>query len=83
MDDGSLGIASSDKTVPKPQRQWAENNNIKVFNGEGHAEETLINNVAIHVDASRGVCLDCEGMMKSNEVSTESEFTGKKSRRRD
>jgi RHS repeat-associated protein len=39
--DGSLGVASSDKLVPRVQREWAAENGVRVVNGAGHAEETL------------------------------------------
>ena len=82
FEDGSMGIASSDKYVPGPQKKFAEQNNLKVINGEGHAEETLINAGAKHVDASRGVCSDCQNLINSKGVTTSTPFTGKKSRGR-
>ncbi|MFF7106234.1 hypothetical protein [Pseudomonas sichuanensis] len=81
MPDGSLGIASSDKEVPKAQREFAEDKGLADVSGVGHAEETLINAGATHVDANRGVCLDCETMMRDNSVSTDTPFAGKKSKR--
>ncbi|MEE5045504.1 hypothetical protein V2K00_10245 [Pseudomonas alliivorans] len=41
-DDGKLFIASSDKIVPKVQREWAQKKGNSVVNGPGHAEETII-----------------------------------------
>ncbi|MGE8452132.1 MAG: hypothetical protein ACN6OP_16210 [Pseudomonadales bacterium] len=73
-----MGIASSDKTVPKPQRQFAEDNGLKVVNGQGHAEETLVNAGSKHVDANRPVCLDCQNKMKENGVTTDTPFSGKR-----
>ena len=43
--DGSLGVASSDTLVPRVQREWAAGQGIRVVNGEGHAEMTLVNGV--------------------------------------
>lgn len=82
LENGKLGIASSDKNLPKAQRQFAEDNNLQIINGQGHAEETLINAGAKHVDASRGVCSDCQNLMNTNNVTTNTKFTGKKSRKR-
>ncbi|MEJ2407490.1 MAG: RHS repeat-associated core domain-containing protein, partial [Candidatus Thiodiazotropha sp.] len=80
--DGSLGISSSDRYVPGPLRKWAEERGIKVVSGEGHGEVTLIKDGACHVDASRGVCIDCEKYMRRKSVTTNTPFTGKKSRGR-
>ncbi len=82
--DGGLFIASSDKTVPKIQREWAQQKDISIVNGEGHAEETIIKagKGATDIDASRGVCLDCEHLMKEHNVKTSTHTTGKKSRKR-
>ncbi|WP_205948761.1 RHS repeat domain-containing protein, partial [Pseudomonas viridiflava] len=82
--DGKMFIASSDKTVPKVQREWAQTKGISVVNGPGHAEETIIKagKGATNIDASRGVCLDCEHLMKEHGVSTDTHTTGKKSRKR-
>ncbi|MCF5653295.1 type IV secretion protein Rhs, partial [Pseudomonas syringae] len=81
---GGLFIASSDKTVPKIQREWAQGKGINVVNGQGHAEETIIKagKGATNIDASRGVCLDCEHLMKEHGVKTDTHTTGKKSRKR-
>lgn len=40
--EGNLYISSSDKTIPKPQRIWADKNGIKVVNREGYSEETIM-----------------------------------------
>jgi RHS repeat-associated protein len=82
--NGNLYIASSDKTVPKPQRKWAEKNGVTVVNGVGHAEETLMNSRKgiKDIDASRGVCLDCENMMKKKRVRTTTPKTGRRSKKR-
>jgi len=82
--DGELFIASSDKVVPKIQREWAQSKGINVVNGQGHAEETIIKagKGAANIDASRGVCLDCEHLMKEHGVKTDTHATGKKSRKR-
>jgi hypothetical protein len=82
MPDGSMGIAPSDKKVPRVQREFAEEKGLAVVNGVGHAEEALINAGATHVDANRGVCLDCETIMRDGKVTTDTPFTGKKSKRR-
>lgn len=78
FEDGTMRIASSDKTVPKPQRQFSEDNGPKVANDQGHAEETLMNSGAKHVDANRSVCLDCQNTMKKNWVTTDTPFSGKR-----
>ncbi|MFP3107532.1 DUF6531 domain-containing protein [Escherichia coli] len=82
--DGNYHIASNNDTVPRSQRVWAENNGVNVVNGVGHAEETIMNNVSNieHIDASRPVCIDCENMMKSKGVTTDTSMSGKKSRNR-
>jgi transcription initiation factor TFIIIB Brf1 subunit/transcription initiation factor TFIIB len=82
--EGQLFIASSDKTVPKVQREWAKKKGIIVVNGQGHAEETIMNsgNKVTHIDASRGVCLDCEHQMGTHDVSTDTHKTGKVSKKR-
>ena len=82
--DGGLFVASIDKTVPKIQREWAHSKGISVVNGVGHAEETIIKagKGATNIDASRGVCLDCEALMKEHNVKTDTHATGKKSRKR-
>ncbi|EFW87382.1 RHS repeat domain-containing protein [Pseudomonas savastanoi] len=81
---GGLFIASSDKTVPKIQREWAQGKGINVVNGQGHAEKTIIKagKGATNIDASRGVCLNCEHLMKEHGVKTDTHTTGKKSRKR-
>lgn len=73
-------MASSDKTVPKIQREWAQSKGVGVVNGVGHAEETIIKagKGATNIDASRGVCLDCEALMKEHNVKTDTHATGKK-----
>jgi RHS repeat-associated protein len=83
-EDGKMFIASSEKKVPKIQREWAEAKGISVVNGQGHAEETIIKagKGATSIDASRGVCLDCEQLMKEHGVKTDTHTTGKKSRKR-
>jgi RHS repeat-associated protein len=82
--DGNFYIASSDKNVPKVQREWAAQNGIQVVNGEGHAEATLMNsnNNITHIDASRGVCIDCEHQMGQQGVNTNTHKTGKPSKKR-
>ena len=57
---------------------------MNIYNGAGHAEETLINAGAVHVDTAtpRGICLDCENMIKGSGVTTSSPFTGRLSRKR-
>jgi RHS repeat-associated protein len=82
--NGNLFIASNDELVPKPQREWAKSKGITPVRGVGHAEETLINNVENirQIEASRGVCLDCEDMMTANNVESETPKTSKKSKTR-
>ncbi|MCX8959102.1 type IV secretion protein Rhs [Erwinia psidii] len=82
--EGNYHLASSDRVVPPAQRAWAKTNNVNVIRGDGHAEETIMNNVSDveHIDASRGVCLDCEGMMHENSVLTDTPKTGRRSRNR-
>ena len=77
-----MRIASSDKTVPKPQRQFSEDNGPKVANDQGHAEETLMNSGAKHVDANRSVCLDCQNTMKKKLGDHRHTIFWKKSRNR-
>jgi RHS repeat-associated protein len=83
-EDGKMFIAFSEKPVPKIQREWAQAKGISVVNGQGHAEETIIKagKGATSIDASRGVCLDCEHLMKEHGVKTDTHTTGKKSRKR-
>ncbi|MCI0915356.1 RHS domain-containing protein [Pseudomonas putida] len=82
--DGGMFISSSDKTVPRIQREWAQQRGISVVSGVGHAEETIIKagKGATTIDASRGVCLDCEHLMKEHNVKTNTHTTGRKSRKR-
>ncbi|MEZ0539406.1 DUF4280 domain-containing protein [Fibrella arboris] len=82
--NGKLYISSSDERVPPVQREWAKQQGITPVKGKGHAEETIIKNVkeVEHVDASRHVCLDCQGTMHQNKVSTDTPFSGKRSRNR-
>ncbi|QXI49530.1 MULTISPECIES: hypothetical protein [Pseudomonas] len=55
---------------------------LTVVNGIGHAEKSLINAGVTHVDASRGGCLACEAMIRESSVSTDTQFTGKRSKSR-
>ena len=87
--DGSLGIASSDDKVPKPQADWARSKGISVVNGSGHAEETLLKGGdrrrgdLERVDVSRRICSDCEkNVIKKGGVQTSTGFSGKKSKKR-
>ncbi|MDJ4475795.1 hypothetical protein LD950_24245, partial [Salmonella enterica] len=82
--EGGYYISSSDKNVPRVQREWAESKGIEVVKGTGHAEETIMNNKpdVKHIDASRPVCLDCEQMMKTHGVETDTQSSGKRSRGR-
>jgi RHS repeat-associated protein len=85
--NGDLFMSSSDPKVPRIQREWAEQKGINVVNSGGkdiHAEESLIksNNGIKHIDASRGVCIDCENLMNENGVTTATAKTGKKSKKR-
>lgn len=82
--DGKMYIASSDDLVPKKQREWAERKGIEPVRGIGHAEETLMksNKGITEIDASRKVCLDCEDMMNKNNIITNTEKSGKRSRKR-
>ncbi len=82
--DGRVFSSSSDKVVPRVQRAWAQEKGVSVVNGVGHAEETIIKagKGATEIDVSRGVCLDCEGLMKEHGVKTNTHTTGKKSRKR-
>ena len=82
-DDGSLCISSSDNNyMPKSQRDWAEKCGIEVITGPGHAEEKLVHAGATHIDVSRHICLDCETLMKSKCVTTNTPCSGKKSKNR-
>ena len=82
--DGKMYIASSDEIVPRVQHEWAKSKGVEPIRGIGHAEEILMNaNKGItHIDASRKVCLDCEGMMKQCHVTTDTEKSGKRSKNR-
>ncbi|WP_256353001.1 MULTISPECIES: hypothetical protein [unclassified Pseudomonas] len=79
-EDGKLFITSSDKTVPKIQRVWAQGKGISVVNGQGHAEETIMKagKGATSIDSSRGACLDCEHLMKEHGVKIDTRTTGEK-----
>ncbi|WP_304413344.1 RHS repeat-associated core domain-containing protein, partial [Mangrovibacter sp. MFB070] len=81
---GKYHIASSERVVPPVQREWAKENNVNVIRGDGHAEETIMKNVpgVEHIDASRRVCLDCEGLMHEHGVTTDTLKSGKRSRNR-
>ena len=57
-EDGSLGIASSDQKVPRVQREWAEENGVRVVNGPGHAEETLRNGATSETGPLRSLEVD-------------------------
>jgi RHS repeat-associated protein len=82
--NGNLFLASSDELVPKPQRDWAESKGIATVRGVGHAEETIMKNVddVVQIEASRGVCSDCEKLMAENGVDSNTPKTGKKSKNR-
>jgi hypothetical protein len=85
--DGNIFISSSDPKVPKAQEEWAKSKGIKVVHSGGkdiHAEETLIksNKGIVHIDASRGVCVDCENLMKQHKITIDIHTTGKKSKKR-
>ena len=88
-----LLLSSSDPTVPAPQKKWAQERGVRVVQGEGHAEETLVRAVdedlflrdLQRVDAESplgGLCVDCEALLKSRDIGTTTPPTGKKSRRR-
>ena len=81
---GNYHLASSERVVPPVQRVWAKENNVNVIRGDGHAEETIMKNVSDieHIDASRRVCLDCEGLMHEHGVTTDTPKSGKRSRNR-
>lgn len=83
---GNIFISSSDPKVPKVQEEWAKQKGITVIHSRGkdvHAEESLIkaNKGIIHIDASRGVCIDCEMLMAKSGVTTDTPKTGKKSKK--
>ena len=82
MPDGSLVMASSTKYMTKKQQEFAKQNNILYIKGNGHAEETLMNAGAVHVDASRDVCLECQNQMKRTNTTTNTSYSGKKSKKR-
>lgn len=82
FEDETMGIASSDKTAPKTRLQLVEDNGLTVINGQEHAEWTLMNAGAKHADTNRPACLDCQNKMKENGVTTDTSFSGKKSRNR-
>ena len=81
---GNYHLASSERVVPPVQRVWAKENNVNVIRGDGHAEETIMKNVSDieHIDASRRVCLDCEGLMHEHGVTTDTPKSGKRIRNR-
>jgi hypothetical protein len=72
-------IASSSTHLIPRQREWAVANSVTCVSGQGHAEETLLeNNNArriTHIDASRRICLDCELLLATHNISTKTEFS--------
>ncbi|NES67096.1 MAG: hypothetical protein F6K24_18505, partial [Okeania sp. SIO2D1] len=61
---------------------------VGTFGGDKHAEENLKQGVQaegekiVHLDVSNPICFDCETFIKEDEITTNTEFTGRRSRKR-
>nr|WP_321164324.1 helix-turn-helix domain-containing protein [Trabulsiella odontotermitis] len=77
-------ISSSSYPFPLKLQRWAKKNNINIIDAQGHAEESMINNVGNikHIEPSRNVCLECEHKMLKHHVTTSTSFSHKLSRAR-
>jgi hypothetical protein len=86
-EEGKVLVGSSEKSLRKEIREALEKHEIEAF-GEGHAEETVIQNAiglgltGIEIGASRPICLDCEYIINENNIIAKTEFSGKPSQKR-
>jgi len=80
--DGTRGTASSTYYMTKEQQNYAKEHGLKYVKGSGHAEEKLIKDGVKDVEVNRPICSDCEKLIKDCGLSTETLFSGKKSKNR-
>ncbi len=86
-DAGNLFVSTSEKRVRTPIREWADSKNITVIDSlqeNVHAEQSLVqsNKNIVAIEPSKDVCIDCENLMKENNVKFERSTTGTKSNSR-
>jgi len=86
-DDGKLFVSTSEKRVRGPIREWAEKNGVELIDSlqdNIHAEEALVKakKGITAIEPTKDVCIDCEKLMKDNDVKFERPTTGKKSNSR-
>jgi len=80
-------VGSSEDALRKEVRESLEENEQEVKD-KGHAEEKVIksaknqNLTPTEIGASRPICLDCEELIKENDIPTETPFSGKRSKKR-
>lgn len=86
-EEGKVLVGSSEKTLRKEVKEALEDHEIEAI-GDGHAEETVIQNAltlglqGTEIGASRPICLDCEQIIKENNIVAKTEFSGKTSFKR-
>jgi len=82
-------VGMNDKYIRKIIREALEDYEIPADGESGkHAEENVIamaeklNLTLTEIGASRPICLDCEELLKLNDITAKTEFSGKKSKKR-
>ena len=82
-------VGTSDKYMQKDVLAAMTENEIVAKPNEGkHAEEDIVTEAekrelrVTEVGASRPICLDCEELLKTQNIEARTEFNGKKSRKR-